>query len=166
MAIQQTITYAYPVDRTVIAVQDVLNDLGWDIIELTSSRIVVTMPGVSKLQVTNFPQMVLLLEGDSQTTNMSVSVNVAVWGTWSAKKPLTGMLGRFTNALSLRVQTDSVAINPTVAIGEGQGVYSQQSSSGTRDRVGQLKDLKELLDSGVLTEEEFAVEKARILSEG
>lgn len=166
MTIQQTITYEYPIDLTVIAVQDVLSSLGWDIIELTSSRIVVTMPGVNKLQVANFPKMVVLLEGDSQTTNMSISVNVAGWGTWSAKKPLTGMLGRFTNALSLRVQTNSVAINPTVAIGEGQGGLSQQPLSGTRDRASQLKDLKELLDSGILTEDEFATEKARILSDG
>lgn len=166
MTIQQTMSFDYPVDRTVIAVQDVLADLGWDILELTSSRIVVTMPGVSKMQVANFPKMVVLLDGDSQTTNMSISANVAGWGTWSAKKPITGMLGRFTNALSLRIQTNSVAINPTVAVGEGQGTQSQQQSSGTRDRASQLKDLKELLDSGVLTEEEFAAEKARILSDG
>jgi hypothetical protein len=36
--------------------------------------------------------------------------------------------------------------------------------AGGTDRVAQLTQLKELLDSGVLTQEEFALEKARILA--
>lgn len=152
-------------DRTVIAAQDVLNQLQWGILEMSTSRMVVTMPGLTPVQMMNFPKMTVDFKGDAGKTDLSITVTVA-GGTLGGRKKITGLIGMFTNALSLRVQTDSVAINPTVAIGEGQGVYSQQSPSGTRDRVGQLKDLKELLDSGVLTEEEFAVEKARILSEG
>ena len=36
-------------------------------------------------------------------------------------------------------------------------------AGGGEDRVQQLKDLAELKDQGILTEEEFAAEKARIL---
>ncbi len=38
-------------------------------------------------------------------------------------------------------------------------------SGGGRDRIAQLKDLADLKAQGVLTEEEFAAEKARILSQ-
>lgn len=36
-------------------------------------------------------------------------------------------------------------------------------AGGGEDRVQQLKDLADLKDQGILTEEEFAAEKARIL---
>ncbi|MEV7611736.1 SHOCT domain-containing protein [Streptomyces sp. NPDC089799] len=35
---------------------------------------------------------------------------------------------------------------------------------GMDDKIGQLKELSELKDQGILTEEEFAAQKARILS--
>jgi hypothetical protein len=38
-----------------------------------------------------------------------------------------------------------------------------QPAGGTQDRVAQLKDLADLKQQGILTEEEFAAEKARIL---
>jgi hypothetical protein len=37
------------------------------------------------------------------------------------------------------------------------------SSAGGDDRIAQLKDLADLKAQGILTEEEFAAEKARIL---
>ena len=37
-------------------------------------------------------------------------------------------------------------------------------AGGGEDRVQQLKDLADLKDQGILTEEEFAAEKARILN--
>ena len=37
------------------------------------------------------------------------------------------------------------------------------ASSGTDDMIGQLRQLAELRDSGILTDEEFATQKARIL---
>lgn len=77
------------------------------------------------------------------------------------KKKATGFIGQFVNSLSLRVQTNSVAINPTVQVGEGQ----TGSTSGLSDRYGQLRQAKELLEQGVLTQQEFDAEKARILSQ-
>ena len=40
---------------------------------------------------------------------------------------------------------------------------NQQAQAGI-DRIEQLKQLKELLDCGILTEEEFISEKKKILS--
>jgi hypothetical protein len=66
----------------------------------------------------------------------------------------------FTNGVSLRVRTQPIAINPTVAIGEGQAGPSAQSIDF---RIEQLYKLRELRDTGILTDDEFAAEKARIL---
>ena len=41
--------------------------------------------------------------------------------------------------------------------------YQQAPDTGGRDRVDQLKDLADLKNQGVLTEEEFAAQKAKIL---
>jgi hypothetical protein len=45
----------------------------------------------------------------------------------------------------------------------GQAIPEQRSSPSTSDRLSQLKELGELKSSGVLTEQEFADQKARIL---
>ena len=37
-------------------------------------------------------------------------------------------------------------------------------ASAGRDRIEQLKDLADLKDQGILTDEEFAAEKARVLA--
>jgi hypothetical protein len=48
-----------------------------------------------------------------------------------------------------------------------QPVYQQPAAaqaSGGRDRIAQLKDLADLKAQGVLTEDEFAAQKAKILA--
>jgi hypothetical protein len=47
---------------------------------------------------------------------------------------------------------------------EPQEVPQQRSAPSTTDTLQQLKDLGELKAQGVLTEEEFAAEKAKILA--
>ena len=42
----------------------------------------------------------------------------------------------------------------------------QPAPSGTSDTIAQLQQLGELRDSGVLTEEEFAAQKAKVLGSG
>jgi hypothetical protein len=69
-------------------------------------------------------------------------------------------MGQVVNGISVRVQTQSIAINPTVAIGEGQG----EASSPRTERLDQLERLQKLLESGILTREEFDSEKLKILS--
>jgi hypothetical protein len=68
-------------------------------------------------------------------------------------------MGTFVNSMSLRTQTSSIAINPTVQVGEGQGGQSVASV----DRIELLKKAKDLLDAGILSEEEFQSEKIRLL---
>jgi len=96
------------------------------------------------------------VDGDSTTLAISVSASGPLIGN---KQGFTGLMGQFVNSVSLRVQTKSIAINPTVAIGEGQGT----SSPVGNDRISQLGKLKGLVESGILTDEEFKREKQRIL---
>jgi Short C-terminal domain len=44
-----------------------------------------------------------------------------------------------------------------------QGAYSEAPPQQAADPIQQLKELGQLRDSGVLTEEEFAAQKAKIL---
>ena len=52
---------------------------------------------------------------------------------------------------------------PEPAYQEPAPQYQEPPSPPQQDMVQQLKDLAELKDQGVLTEEEFAAQKARIL---
>ena len=148
-----------------LAIQDALDQFGWPVLEMSTSLIVAQGPGQTALQFANFPKVStkLLAVGDQTKLDISVSILGMMTGN---KKWLAGIMGKFTNSLSLRIQTESIAINPTVALGEGQGTSPAAASgpSPVRDRAQQLKDLKELLDDGVLSAEEFAEEKRRILS--
>jgi hypothetical protein len=68
-------------------------------------------------------------------------------------------LGQVVNSISIRVQTRSISINPTVAIGDGQG----SASSGEAVRVELLERLQVLRSDGVLTQDEFEIEKRKVL---
>lgn len=105
------------------------------------------------------PKIVATLSAVESGTELQIVCSIFGAGP-VAKKIVTGFMGQFVNSLSLRVQTSSVAINPTVQVGEGQ----TGGSSVQNDRYEQLRKAKELLDQGVLTQLEFDVEKARILA--
>lgn len=167
MTIRSTFSVEYPKDKTVIAAQDSIAQLGWEVLEMSSSRMVITLPKLQPLQVTNFPKMTVEFASVPSGTDLSIAVTM-VGGKlmyFGSTGKINGMVGQFTNALSLRIQTNSVSINPTVAIGEGQSQSVSSLTAASRDRASQLKDLKELLDDGVLSDEEFAAEKARLLAD-
>jgi hypothetical protein len=148
-------------DRAILAVQDLANSLQWPILELATSRVVLTGPKLQPMQMLDFPKITILLREVKQETHVSVTVSTAMpsldFG--GIKKKLTGIMGQVVNGLSVRIQTKSIAINPTVAMGEGQGEASASSTS----RLDQLERLQKLLESGVLTSEEFDTEKQKIL---
>ena len=148
-------------DRAILAVQDLANSLQWPILELATSRVVLTGPKLQPLQMYDFPKITILLSEDKQETHVSVTVSTAMpqldFG--GVKKKLIGIMGQVVNGLSVRIQTKSIAINPTVAMGEGQGEASAPSTS----RLDQLERLQKLLESGILTSEEFDTEKQKIL---
>lgn len=166
MVISESMTLPCTPDRVVLAVQDLIDQSDWRVLELTSARIVVRIPIAPHKPLTSHFTVTIKIApaNDAGETQVDVSVKTATGAAW--KKDVLGIMGKVTNSLSLRVQAESISINPTVAMGNGQGTQSQQPLAGNRDRVSQLKDLKELLDSGVLSEGEFAAEKARILAEG
>ena len=165
MAVVSTsFTVPCPIDRAVLAVQDTIDQLGWPVLEVSTSLIVAQGPSMHALQWANWPKVSskLVEEGDQTKIDVSVSIVGMMLGN---KKYLTGIMGQLTNSVSLRVQTESIAINPTVALGQGQPTdSSSQVPAAGQTRAQQLKDLKELLDAGVLTDEEFAAEKARVLN--
>ena len=148
-------------DRAILAVQDLANSLQWPILELATSRVVLTGPKLQPLQMYDFPKITIGLREYEQETYVSVTVSTAMpqldFG--GVKKKLTGIMGQVVNGLSVRIQTKSIAINPTVAMGEGQGETSAPSTS----RLDQLERLQKLLESGILTSEEFDAEKQKIL---
>jgi len=152
-------------DRAILAVQDLANSLQWPILELTSSRVVITGPKLQPLQMYDLPQISILLKEISSETVLKITVSTKMpsidFG--GVKKKLTGIMGQIVNGLSVRVQTRSIAINPTVALGEGQGETHVEAAAPTTDRLAQLERLQKLLESGVLTREEFDIEKQKIL---
>ena len=167
MTVSSTFVLPCRSDRAILAIQDTVSQLGWNVLEISMTRVVVETPGVTKLQLANFPRLTAELREVGETTQVRVSVGMTAWGSFGAKKPLSGFMGRFVNDVSLRVQTQSLAINPTVAVGEGQGEAPQPASPAQpHDRVTRLVALKDLRDGGALTEDEFQIEKARVLNEG
>ena len=147
------------IDSALLAVQDVTDRFGWKLIELSQTRIVALYPPRSSFQTYNLPQVILILTEVDSGTEVDVSVS-AVGPIWvHGKKRFVGIMGQVVNSISLRVQTQSISINPTVAIGEGQG----PTSFGEASRVDLLERLQSLRNDGVLTEEEFAIEKRKVL---
>ena len=100
----------------------------------------------------------ILTEVDSGTeVDVSVSAVGPIWV--HGKKRFVGIMGQVVNSISLRVQTQSISINPTVAIGVGQG----STSFGEVTRVDLLERLQSLRNDGVLTQDEFEIEKRKVL---
>ena len=147
------------IDSALLAIQDATDRFGWKLIELSQTRIVALYPPRSSFQTYNLPQVILILTEVDLGTEVDVSVS-AVGPIWvHGKKRFVGIMGQVVNSISLRVQTQSISINPTVAIGEGQG----STSFGEVTRVDLLERLQSLRNDGVLTEEEFAIEKRKVL---
>jgi hypothetical protein len=148
----------------VLAAQDVLNEIGWPILELSSTLIVAQGPPLMGIQMYNLPKISIKLVDGGDSTRIDTSVSMVGPLVGPRKKQFVGLIGRFTNAVSLRIQTESIAINPTVALGQGQGPGTAPPQTPThRDKAQQLMDLKALLDCGALTAEEFEAEKSRVL---
>ena len=145
-------------DRAILAIQDFVNSIQWPVLELSTSRVVLKGPGVTQQQLMGFPVITLVLKESVGETTIAVAVSSTL--PYGMKKHLVGIMGQVVNGISIRVQTQSIAINPTVAIGEGQG----STEVPTNSRIDQLERLQQLLQSGILTKEEFEVEKKRIIS--
>ena len=161
-AVSTSFTVPCSIDRAVLAVQDTIDQFGWPVLEMSTSLIVAQNPIGFSIQGQPKVSVKLVEEGDQTKIDVSVSI---IGPLLDSKKYLTGVMGKFTNSVSLRVQTESIAINPTVVLGQGQPTdSSSQVPAAGQTRAQQLKDLKELLDAGVLTDEEFAAEKARVLN--
>lgn len=157
--VSTTLTLPVPPDQVVIAAQDIIDQRGWRVASISSSELVFQERDYDFMKGAS-PKIVATLTQVDDGTSVQVVCNIAGFGPLM-KKIVTGFMGQFVNSLSLRAQTNSVAINPTVQVGEGQ----TGGSVASNDRYDQLRKAKELLDLGVLTQQEFESEKARILAE-
>lgn len=157
--VSTTLTLPVSPDQVVIAAQDIIDQRGWRVATISSTELVFQERDYDFIKGAS-PKIVATLKEVDEGTAVRVVCNIAGWGPY-AKKVVTGFMGQFVNSLSLRAQTNSVAINPTVQVGEGQS----GGSAASNDRYDQLRKAKELLDLGVLTEQEFETEKARILAQ-
>ena len=162
--ISTSFTVPCSIDRAVLAIQDTIDQFGWPVLEMSTSLIVTEKPGAAVNLFQGQPKVSVKLVEEGDQTKIDVSISI-IGPLFDNKKHLTGIMGKFTNSVSLRVQTESIAINPTVVLGQGQPTdSSSQVPAAGQTRAQQLKDLKELLDAEVLTAEEFAAEKARVLN--
>jgi hypothetical protein len=149
-------------DLAILAAQDIVDQRGWRVLSVSSTEIVVQERDYDMLKGQSPKLTASFVERGNST---EISVNASIFGAGPLmKKVVTGFMGQFVNSLSLRTQTNSIAINPTVQVGEGQGGQSVQGSAPT-DRIELLKQAKELFDAGVLSDEEFQAEKTRLLSQ-
>ena len=144
-------------DKAILAVQDLANSLQWPNLELAATRIVLNGPRINQFQAVA-PKVTIELQEITDETRFSVTVSLISFQ-FTPKKQLIGIMGQVVNGISVRVQTKSIAINPTVALGEGQG----EATTPNSDRLSQLERLQKLLESGILTREEFDAEKQKIL---
>jgi len=152
-------TFTLPVssDLAILAAQDIIDQRGWRVLSVASTEIVIQERDSDFLKGQS-PKIVATFQERNGSTEVNVVASIFGYGPVT-KKIATGFMGSFVNSMSVRTQTNSLAINPTVQIGEGQG----GQSATPVDRIDLLKKAKELLDAGILTEEEFQIEKSRLL---
>jgi hypothetical protein len=147
-----------PTDQIMVAIQDIIDQRGWRVHSITSSEIVIQERDYDALKGAAPKIVASMFEKDGNT---EIQIVCSIFGAGPfVKKIATGFMGQFVNSLSLRAQTSSVSINPTVQVGEGQTGGSNQII----DRFELLRKAKELLDMGVLTDQEFQDEKRKILA--
>ena len=147
-------------DLAILAAQDIVDQRGWRVLSVVSTEIVVQERDYDMMKGAS-PKLTATFVERGNSTEIKVNASIFGYGPLM-KKIVTGFMGQFVNSISLRTQTSSIAINPTVQVGDGQGGQSQSTASV--DRIELLKQAKELFDAGVLTEEEFQAEKKRLMS--
>jgi hypothetical protein len=75
----------------------------------------------------------------------------------------TAVSGRVQRRQGRRFGAQDAPADDQPADDQAPPIPAQRSESSTTDKLDQLKSLGELKTQGVLTEEEFAAEKAKIL---
>ncbi len=133
--------------------QEVAIQLGWRVLEVSSARI--SVKEVSP-QVTSFTWPARIdIEIKSNGQEKS---HLQLYGSIAGAGPiqrnhLQGQMGRFLNHLSLLVDTKS----------SSAATSNSSTNASTTSLTQEITRLKELLDQGVLTPEEFASAKAKLL---
>lgn len=75
-SISTSFTVPCPIDRAVLAVQDTLNQVGWPVLEMSSTLIVAQGPKLQPLQMYNLPKVSVKLSPVDDQTEIDVSVSI------------------------------------------------------------------------------------------
>jgi hypothetical protein len=84
---------------------------------------------------------------------LAVTAAIGAWGQMEMPK-------RIFESVADYVERNT---GPTIAVPEQPRPAPRQAPPGTAERLGQLKELAALRDQGILTQEEFQQQKARLL---
>lgn len=147
---QQTFRIQIDSGKAISLCQEVAVDLGWRVLEVSNSSISVKEVAP---QLTGFtwPARIDVQIGSISSQECELRLFGSILGVGPIQRNhLQGQMGRFLNHLSVLVD------RPRMKQGDG-------GQSGTSLLSEELTRLKELVDEGVLTQEEFAAAKARLL---
>jgi hypothetical protein len=88
---------------------------------------------------------------------------------YEAEGRISGLIGVFASNIEkyqyFIVYLDDAILSKEVVLPKSPKSLSSENKIDRRDKISFLKELKDLLDSGILTEQEFQTEKKKILSE-
>lgn len=144
----QTVRLEVPADELLVLCQKVFQEFGWRVQEVRRSGIT-AKEVVGQVTGFTFPARIDLqiktrADGSSE---LQISGSISGLGPIQSNH-LKGQVGRFLNSLSLKIDT-----------AKSERAHSVVPASLS----SQLRDLAELHSSGVLTDDEFQVAKARLL---
>jgi len=132
--------------------QEVTARMGWRVLSLSSSTLTIKE---ASPQITSFTWPARIDVSISPTSDEScrITLDGSISGVGPIQRNhLQGQMGRFLNDLSLTVDRQNpISTTPT------------STSPGIQSLSDELLTLKKLLDEGVLTAEEFAAAKSRLL---
>jgi hypothetical protein len=137
-----------PVDAAEHACRRAVSDLGWRLLEDDGRRLVVKEVSPNAVSFTWAAKVEIVVEEASSGSEVLLSGSITGMGP-VPKGHLRGQVGALRNKIDLAAR-ESVS-------GE---------TNGTGDISGELERLAGLYESGVLTDEEFAQAKARLLERG
>lgn len=144
---RETLELDLPADAVEQVCRRAISELGWRILEDEGTRLVVKEVSPQSTSFTwsaKIDVVVEEIEGGSE-----ISLNGSITGMGPIQKGhLRGQLGALRNKITLAAQ---------------DAAPSGESASASGDLSGELTRLGDLHLSGVLTEEEFAQAKARLL---
>jgi hypothetical protein len=148
----QTIQLAVPAERLLLFCQEVFDDFGWRVQEVTRYGMT-AKESAPHLTSSTWPARIDLevVAVDEDSSELRVFGSITGLGPIQ-NNHLKGQVGRFLNSLSVRIDNTSK-----------QGPARVADSTATLSLASELRELAELHRAGVLSDSEFEAAKAQLL---